>query len=701
MDEGMETVGHSPPRERSEIALKRMAGRLHGLARDRDELHSNIIYRIASSLTPGGRYGLAVCLFLLALGIRLLLPIHVGAPFITFYPAALVAVAIGGLGPGLTVVGLAVAATHLLFLGVADVFTLGSGEVPVLATFAVAAPLICGVVDRMLHGLTKASEVHDHLRASMDSLRDDIAERRRIELALRESNERFRSAFENAVIGMALAAPDGQFMQVNRTLCDLLGYSEAELLQRRFHDVTHPDDLATNLALLEGLLAGNYPSYRMEKRYLHRSGAVIWALVSVSLVTDEAGRPIHCISQIQDVTEVKRAEDQRRALEGQLRHAQTLEIVGGLASGLAHHLNNILTPVGGYAQLIRTGQKDGSKDAQRAERILAAVNRARDLVTKLVLVSRDEDGDLRPIAMAGPVQEALALFEAAIDSSTITVSLDLPPDLWKVNADPAHIRQVAINLCSNAVHAAGEAGTYVRVSLANVRGRSGEQPPAPATGRWVKLSVEDDGPGMDKEVMARIFEPFFSTRRQQGASGLGMAIVERIVTRLGGRVSVISEPAQGCTVHLWLPAVTEDSGEMTAGTDTPARAGKGERILVVDDEPEILSCVGEALAKAGYNVVPAALGEEAWAAFRTASPPIDAVLTDVALPGMDGVALSHLVRTRHPGTPVIMMTGCAMVSDCADRAEPGIDPIITKPLDFIMLCEILSHLLEIGTSGQD
>ena len=553
-----------------------MAGRLDSLARGREELDANSVYRFAASLTPIGRYGLAVCLFLLALGIRLLLPATPSAPYITFYPAAVMAVAIGGLGPGLAVVGLALTASHVLFLGVPDVLTLGSDEVPALATFAVSALLICVVVARMMQGLAKAGEVHSSLHAAMDALHDDIAERRQTELALRESTERFRSAFENAAIGMALVAPDGQLLQVNRALCNLLGYSEADLLQRQFQDITHPDDLGTNLSLVEGLLAGNYPSYRMEKRYLHRSGSVVWALLSSSLMTDEAGRPIHFISQIQDITEAKQGEDQRRDLESQLRRAHSLEIVGGLASGLAHHLNNILTPVGGYAQLLRNEQEDGSKDAQRTERILAAVKRARDLVTKLVLVSRNDGGDPRPIAVAGPVQEALALFEAATKSS-VAVSLTLPPDLWKVNADPAHIRQLAMNLCSNAIHAVGEAGTFVRVSLANVGGLPGARPPIPAAGRWVRLSVEDDGVGMDKEVVDHIFEPFFTTRRQQGASGLGLAIVERIVTQLGGRVSVVSEPQCGSTIHLWLPAIAEDADEPAAGAGTVVPLDKDER----------------------------------------------------------------------------------------------------------------------------
>jgi PAS domain S-box-containing protein len=209
----------------------------------------------------------------------------------------------------------------------------------------------------------------------------DVTEEKQRDGALALSEERFRNAFENAPIGMALVSSEGHWLRVNGALCEIVGYSEEELLGRTFHDITHPDDLETDVAHMSRLLAGEARWYELEKRYIHRDGHVVTVLLSVSLVRDAGGAPLHFIAQIQDVTE-------RRRLEEELRQSQKMEAVGRLAGRIAHDFNNLLTAIIGYSELILERNDAGERDHRNAEHIKLAADRAAKLTAQLLAFSR-------------------------------------------------------------------------------------------------------------------------------------------------------------------------------------------------------------------------------------------------------------------------------------------------------------------------
>ncbi len=301
--------------QQREAELARMGERLHDLGHARAELLADIFRKIAIPQAWGARYGVAAAIFAAAMAIRLLvLPVEAGLPFVTFFPALAIAVFLCGLGPGLLDAALSLAIGYIVFMPPFWAIKLSPGQVPALTVFAVFSVLICLLIDRMLRAAGTTRHINRQLNTAMAALQQDAVSRKRTEQALRNSEENFRSAFENAAVGMALASPDGRWLQVNSALCRLLGYDEDELLQYSFKELTHPDDVESDLASIRQFIDGSRDSYRTEKRYIAKGGDIVWILLSVSVVRDATGAPLHFISQMQDITEGKAAERKSQRL---------------------------------------------------------------------------------------------------------------------------------------------------------------------------------------------------------------------------------------------------------------------------------------------------------------------------------------------------------------------------------------------------
>ncbi|MFN3076039.1 MAG: response regulator [Alphaproteobacteria bacterium] len=438
-------------------------------------------------------------------------------------------------------------------------------------------------------------------------------------------------------------------------------------------------------------------------RYETVDGEALITRAKIFPIRSDTGEVTNFILQEEDITEAKMAHEREEALGRQLRHSQRMETVGRLAAGIAHDFNNVLTPITGYARLLRDNQADDSKEAIRTERILTAVKRAQSLVSKLLVVSRKDEVEPHPVNLAEPVEEVFHLLQAST-SSRLFVHFTSEPSLWPVMADPTRIHQVVMNLCTNASQAIGEAGGNIWMRLANVLTQDDPPPRGDSAtpSRWVKLTVEDDGPGMTKQTLEHIFEPFFTTKKERGGSGLGLAVVDGIVAQAGGRLTVYSEPGHGTTFHVWFP-VCEEAEEITPAerrrTDIAVTAGHGETILVVDDEQVNLDTIVDYLETAGYRVVPTTSALAALDMLKASSasprfPSVDLLLTDFAMPGMDGAALAREVRTGWPSLPILMMSGFSSRVTRRNRKVLGIDRYIAKPLDFPALASILRELLD-------
>jgi PAS domain S-box-containing protein len=369
----------------------------------------------------------------------------------------------------------------------------------------------------------------------------DITARKAAEAALRDSEARFHGAFDNAPIGKALVAPDGRWLQVNHALCEIVGYAEPELLATSFQAITHPDDLEADLGYVRRMLADEIRVYQMEKRYFHKQGHVVWILLSVSLVRDAQGQPLYFISQIQDITQRKRMEEELRQTAADLERSNTE--LAQFAYVASHDLQEPLRAVAGCVQLLQENYQN-KLDASAHELIAHAVDgatRMQTLINDLLAYARvdTQDKPLQETDCAVILKGVLANLSVAIQDSGAVVTYDPLPTLL---ADPTQLAQVFQNLLSNALKFRGERPPAIHIGVEH---REGE---------WV-FAVRDNGIGIEPRYFERIFGIFqrLHTRRTYPGTGIGLAICKKIVERHGGRMWVASTPGQGATFFFTLP----------------------------------------------------------------------------------------------------------------------------------------------------
>ncbi|TVP67690.1 MAG: PAS domain S-box protein [Leptolyngbya sp. LCM1.Bin17] len=374
----------------------------------------------------------------------------------------------------------------------------------------------------------------------------DISDRKTIEEALRQSETRFRLAFEDAAIGMTLVSLEGKFVQVNRALCDITGYSEAELLQLNFQQITHPDDLNADLDNIQQLLVKQSRFYQMEKRYIHKRGHVIWAILSASLIDDQNGRPLYFVSQIQDISD---------------RHSAD-RVKNEFISVVSHELRTPLTGIRGSLGLLLTGKFDQQPDKFHHILQLALKNSERliQLINDILDLERLESDNVELVKETYSLPELLyqAVESVQILANQQRIILQLDAAEVTVEANGGAIIQTLTNLLSNAIKFS-PADSTIQVNAAVIQGKYLNAEPHPSTPcPYILFSVADPGRGIPAEKLDSIFERFqqvdASDTRQKGGTGLGLAICKTIVQQHGGEIWVESTLDQGSTFYFTLPA---------------------------------------------------------------------------------------------------------------------------------------------------
>lgn len=528
-----------------------------------------------------------------------------------------------------------------------------------------------------------------------------ITERIRMKAALRASEERFRSAMRHSPIGMALTGIDGKLLEVNPALSQISGYTEAELLTRDFQSISHPGDLAADLSFVGEMLERRRESFQLEKRYIHKQGHIVWIQLNVSLIWNADGSPRHFVSQIQDITEKKRAEEQRAKLEAQLRQAQKMEAIGTLAGGIAHDFNNILAGVMGNLQLAELDLASGHPAGLPVQEAMRASRRARDLVSRILTFSRRSEALRVPTLLPPIIEETLQLLRATLPA-TIEIHTAIAPTCPPVRCDSAHIHQIILNLGGNAVAAMRERGGRLTISLqygvpdAAYRNRHPQVMP----NHLVRLTVGDTGHGMSDAVRERAFEPFFTTKGPGEGTGLGLAVVHGIVQDLGGVVILESEEGKGTVFDLFLPACaveTSTASPAASGPSGPARArtaGTGERILVVDDDTTVLSVTASILRRDGYRPDPFASAAKALAAFEADPLGYAMVVSDLTMPGLTGFELARRIQAVNSEIPVVIASGYLDEQSMAEFEALALAGRLQKPYDVAALLTKVRGVLQ-------
>jgi PAS domain S-box-containing protein len=520
-----------------------------------------------------------------------------------------------------------------------------------------------------------------------------FAEHKRAEEALRESEERFKELFNNAPVSYHEFDTEGRITRVNRTELEMMGYSEEEVLGRYVWDFI-VEEASSELvkAKLEGKLP---PGQALERTYRRKDGTTFPALIQDRLLRDDEGRMRGIRSTIQDITELKRAEEQMNTLQEQLRQSQKMEAVGQLAGGIAHDFNNLLTVIKGYSQLSFFELKEDSPLRGNIEEIQKASQRASDLTRQLLAFSRRQILEFMVFDLNTIIRDLDKMLHRIIGEDIELVYL-LSDNLGKIKTDPGQIEQVILNLAVNARDAMPSGGKLT-IETANVvlnesyACSHADVKPGP----YVTLSVTDTGFGMLQEVKEHIFEPFFTTKEKGMGTGLGLSTVYGIVKQSGGDIWFYSEKGLGTTFKIYLPNVDEFPTELK-GKETEEKLPIGdETILVVEDELSVRGLAARVLERQGYVLLEASNGNEALRLIQEhAGEKIDLLLTDVVMPGMSGSELADRLKSSHTEMRVLYMSGYTGNSIVHHGIlEPGID-FLQKPFSPETLARKVREVLD-------
>lgn len=440
----------------------------------------------------------------------------------------------------------------------------------------------------------------------------------------------------------------------------------------------HPEDLQRVTEGIHRAIDEGRAAWSDEYRYMRHDGSVAFVFDRGYIIRDENGKPIRMIGGMSDLTE-------RKKLEAQFLRAQRLESIGTLAGGIAHDLNNILSPIVMSVGLLQ--REDTSPEHLKLlDTIEASSRRAADLVRQVLGFARGVESNRLAANLRHVLHDVRKMLQPTMPKN-IELRFDAPMDLWMVNADVTQLHQVLMNLCVNARDAMPTGGTLT-LSAANLvldevyTGLLGALSPGP----HIVITASDTGIGMSREIQERIFEPFYTTKEVGKGTGLGLSTVLTIVQNHGGAIDVHSEVGVGTTFKIYLPA-TEGSASVTTVDDAPLPLGHGELVLVVDDEEHIRTLTQTTLEKYGFRVITASNGAEAVARY-TQHADVAVVLTDMAMPIMDGVMTIAALKAINPQARVIGTSGHSTKDAHARAVEAGVTSFIVKPytVDALVRC---------------
>jgi PAS domain S-box-containing protein len=488
-----------------------------------------------------------------------------------------------------------------------------------------------------------------------DGIQLDVTERKRVEEALRESEERYKALFDRSLDCVFLTDFEGRFLDANQVFLDMLGYRREDIATLTLESVLSGDQLLLARRTVQGIRATGHQEKSNEYRAHRKDGKCVFVETQSALIYRE-GQPFAIQSVGRDITERKRAEEEKAKVQAQLHHAQKMESIGRLAGGVAHDFNNLLTVINGYSRLGMA--KLSAQDPLRAtlEEIRKAGERAAGLTRQLLAFSRKQVLQPRALDLNHLVEEMRPML-ARLVGEDVDVQVTLGAERGTVHADPNQVTQVVMNLAVNARDAMPGGGTLLIETAVVERDESyARLHPEARAGRYVMLAVSDNGTGMDEATQERIFEPFFTTKEAGQGTGLGLSMVQGIVAQSGGYIDLYSEPGQGTTFKVYLPAFAEAAPSAGMPEPVPVLGGT-ETVLVVEDQAEVREYAVTVLKEYGYRVIDAETANDALRCCEWERDPIHLLLTDVVMPKMSGRELADRLKKVRPGIKVLFMSG--------------------------------------------
>ncbi len=552
-------------------------------------------------------------------------------------------------------------------------------------------------MDMLRHSIEKClkeSQLKKENRAYQERLEELVFERTR---ELEESEQRYKAVFEYTGTAAIIIEPDDTISMVNSNFAQLVGKNRKDIEdKKKWHEFIAARDvdiISNHLRTRKETGDQTDLTFQYEAELVAGNGASKYVYVSIGQIpgTDRQ------VASLLDVTEKKRAERRWQSLEKQLRKSQKMEAIGTLAGGIAHDLNNILSPVLGYADMIMRTSDAGSQVFKRSEKIQKAALRAADLVNQVLAFNRGGEEEKRRIRLHPVVKEVVKLLRGSIPS-TIRIIDEVDRECDPVLADPTQIHQVVMNLCTNAYHAMESTGGELTVRLHQIELTQANMVAFPnlirGAGSYLVLEVRDTGCGMSEDVVERIFDPYFTTKEEGKGTGLGLATAYSIIQASDGDIRVKSTLGKGSCFSIYIPAEkTASEFEPISRWGISETVGTGEHIMVVDDDDDIVAMCEEGFKYLGYNVSVFSSSIEALAFFEENYEDIDIVVTDQTMPGKTGIELAKEMGVLKKDLPIILCSGFSAAINQKVLEEAGVRRFIMKPVTVDSLSKEIQALL--------
>jgi two-component system, cell cycle sensor histidine kinase and response regulator CckA len=511
---------------------------------------------------------------------------------------------------------------------------------------------VAQILQDLRNALKKSREAEEEVRRAMEEarrateqLQDEIADHRRTEQALRESQEQFRIAADTAPVMIWLRDVDERVTFLNKVWTEFTGRATEESLGMGWAESVHPDDVGRYHAELSAAYA-TQKEYQFRFRLRRADGEYRLMLLHGVPRFGVGGTFIGYIASCIDITDLERAQEEALA-------RQKWESLGVLASGIAHDFNNLLGSIGAQSELILEDVQDASL-RESISRIQSVVTRASEIVRQLMIYAGQESGTVEEVDLAALTREMLALINVSAAKNAV-LEVDLPTGMPLIRANTAQLRQVLLNLITNASEALrGDAGVItVRLSEVGLREAPWAAETKPPRGRYLRLEVSDTGSGMTEQIRARIFDPFFTTKGS--GRGLGLAAVQGIVHSHGGQISVNTTPGRGTRFEVFLPSASTAVEQVAVGREALKNPPKLEgTVLMVEDQEVPRTSLAKMLRAKGLRVLEAGNGIEALELFRSYAAEIDITVLDVSLPGLPSrEVLKKLRETMAPAKIIL------------------------------------------------
>lgn len=518
----------------------------------------------------------------------------------------------------------------------------------------------------------------------------DISERNRLEETLRKNEIKLKTIFENANDEIIYMDLDGTILEVNKKVEDLFGYKQEEVVGKKYYefDALSERNLQKTKELISEALSGKPTSLRRFAAK-HKDGTDVYVETSTSLVKD--GEMKNILIVMRDISERKHAEEEKARLEAQLQQTRRMEAMDTFAGGIAHEFNNLLGIILGNAELALDATTASDPVQRNLKEMRTASLRARNVVKQILAYSRKIEMESKPVRIGRVIEENIKMIRS-LSPTGIEISHSILSQNDKVYADPTQIEQVLLNLCFNAFDAMGGGGA-LEIALEDYELDEGSVADYHdlKSGNYVRLTVSDTGRGIEGDVMERIFDPYFSTKEEDGYSGMGLAVTYGLVKKHGGDIAVQSEHGKGTVVHVLLPVIEDH-----ACIEEPGQlVSKGnERILFVDDEESLVILIKERLRQFGYEVDAETSPVKALKSFLDHPDRFDLVITDMSMPDITGDIFAREILKIRADIPIILCSGFSERISEEEAKKMGIRKFVMKPILASELAGIIRNVLD-------